>query len=694
MAKDEKNIVIDKGKWQISEMWKTEDWWAIWLGFIILAAGAVMYLGMGESYEYKAKFDKKTNKYKTIMSHDKPVEGKKGVFIATPKKDLPGLVAKKKTYTTKLENKEIPYYPMGYYKVRSKIKKFQAKNSTTGKAWKEWSKKPHKWSGNPLDAFYMSKDRATAVKKKMKDEEKKLLAKIEKKESVMMVEMQAAKKKSEKLEIQAKFIKKDLAGLLMASKNMGLTKKVISAAKKKAKKADDAAKVAEYKDKSLNVIAELAIKNWADKSLMKKGVKKKGVVMEKDHGQWWQLLVLMGGMGIFFGFGKMVMGENIGKFLGGFTFVFILAVLAFLISNQVNIKGSGIGYAAWAILLGLIVSNTVGTPGFAKPAVQTEYYIKTGLVLLGAKILFGKLTTIGEPGIFVAWIVTPTVLLSTFWFGQKILKMESKELNITIAADMSVCGVSAAIATAAACRAKKEELTLAVGLSLVFTAVMMVVMPAIINGYFHIGIDYSGAGNHYQSEILGGAWMGGTIDATGAVAAAGAFLGDTALFVAATIKMIQNILIGVIAFFVAIYWTTKVEATKTGEKPGLMEVWYRFPKFVIGFIVASIFFSLVSGSVGTELAHTTVDKGVIKGMSDLFRGWFFALAFVSIGLQTNFRELAHQFKGGKPLILYVCGQSLNLILTLGMAYLMFYVFFPESLGEISGDLELIKMLSK
>ena len=110
---------------------------------------------------------------------------------------------------------------------------------------------------------------------------------------------------------------------------------------------------------------------------------------------------------------------------------------------------------------------------------------------------------------------------------------------------MSVCGVSAAIATAAACRAKKEELTLAVGLSLVFTSIMMIVMPAFIKAT-SVGMQ----------QILGGAWMGGTIDATGAVAAAGAFLGEKALYVAATIKMIQNVLIGVIAFFVAVYLTT------------------------------------------------------------------------------------------------------------------------------------------
>lgn len=186
----------------------------------------------------------------------------------------------------------------------------------------------------------------------------------------------------------------------------------------------------------------------------------------------------------------------------------------------------------------MLISNTVGTPEWVKPAVQTEFYIKTGLVLLGAEVLFGKILSIGLPGIFVAWVVTPIVLTCTYWFCQRVLGFPSKTLNITISADMSVCGVSAAIATASACRARKEELTLAVGLSMVFTAVMMVAMPAFIKA---VGMP----------DVLGGAWIGGTIDATGAVAAAGAFLGDRALYVAATVKMIQNVLIGVIAFAVA-----------------------------------------------------------------------------------------------------------------------------------------------
>ncbi|MDL2272685.1 YeiH family protein, partial [Desulfovibrio sp. OttesenSCG-928-I05] len=379
------------------------------------------------------------------------------------------------------------------------------------------------------------------------------------------------------------------------------------------------------------------------------------------------MLVFMFICGLIFSIGIKFMGFSVPKYLIGFTFIFGIGVLAFFLGNQVTFRKYGVGSEAWAIILGLLIANTVGTPSFAKPAVQTEFYIKTGLVLLGASVLFDKIVAIGIPGIFVAWVVTPIVLVTTYMFGQKVLKMESKTLNIVISADMSVCGTSAAIATAAASRAKKEELTLAIGISLTFTAIMMVVMPIIIKA---VGMP----------EVLAGAWIGGTIDATGAVAAAGAVLGDKAMYVAATIKMIQNVLIGVTAFFVAVYWTTKVDRVE-GQKVSAMEIWHRFPKFVIGFLIASITCSLLSQSLG-DLAKPLLEAGALSGMLNPLRSWFFVFAFVSIGLATNFREFAPYFKGGKPVILYICGQSLNLLLTITMAYIMFYVVFPDITASI------------
>lgn len=382
-----------------------------------------------------------------------------------------------------------------------------------------------------------------------------------------------------------------------------------------------------------------------------------------------QLLGTLGvfiAIGILFAVANQLRGKSGWRFLEAFPPVFLLATIAYAMSTQAVVNAYNLEYALWALLLGLIISNTVGTPDFFRPAIMTEFYIKTGLVLLGAEVLMNRLLALGLPGVFVAWVVTPIVLISTYWFGQKVLKMESRSLNMVISADMSVCGVSAAIATAAACKAKKEELSLAIGMSLTFTVIMMVVMPALIKA---LGMD----------EVLGGAWLGGTIDSTGAVAAAGAVLGDRALEVAATVKMIQNILIGVTAFCVAVYWVTYVERDPSGDKPSLMEIWYRFPKFVIGFIFASLLFSILQA---TLVGGPEVIDAVIGGSTKTFRSWFFCLAFVSIGLETNFRQLLPYLRGGKPLLLYLCGQTLNLILTLAMAWLMFKVIFRDMIDRV------------
>jgi uncharacterized integral membrane protein (TIGR00698 family) len=376
--------------------------------------------------------------------------------------------------------------------------------------------------------------------------------------------------------------------------------------------------------------------------------------------------LLPGVLGVFLisvaAFGAVVraMGRRFRPFAAGFCVVFLLAVLAFMLAGHQVVAHYHLEYVLWALVVGLAISNTVGTPRWIQSAACTEFYIKTGLVLLGAEVLFHRLLALGLPGIFVAWTVTPIVLITTFWFGQRVLRIESPSLNMVISADMSVCGVSAAIATGAACRADRGELSLAIGMSLTFTVVMMVVMPLFIKA---VGM----------SSVLGGAWIGGTIDSTGAVVAAGAILGDDARDVAATVKMIQNVLIGVVAFFVAVYWVFRVERPEDGTHPSVWEIWVRFPKFILGFVGASVVFSLLIAVLPDGQAVVNASNDVSKNL----RAWFFCFGFVSIGLQSNFRELASHLKGGKPLILYVLGQSFNLCLTLLMAWLMFEKVFPH-----------------
>jgi uncharacterized membrane protein YadS len=560
-----------------SNLWTLEDYWAIWLGALLLAIGLLIFLPNPPA-EMHSKLDQ----------HNAALER---------------------------EVERAPFRSIAWNEAAAAKGRLRARDGELARTIGAYLARPGAWAADPVRSFYRGEETAAAER-------------------------------------------------AAAAANHETARQASAMARARAEEAEASAAAAGFRDVGLNQRAQAEIAAWREAVDAEAGAR--AGASGRAYNLVPGLIVLCVGVALFFAIGMPFMGREVLPFLAGFPFVFFIATLASFLAAQETINAWGLEYVLWAIGLGLLISNTVGTPGWVMPAVQTEYYIKTGLVLLGASILFGKILLIGQAGVFVTWVVTPIVLVCTFWFGQRVLKMTSKTLNITISADMSVCGVTAAIATAAACRAKKEELTLAVGMSVAFTAVMMFVMPAFIKAV-------------EMHHVLGGAWMGGTIDSTGAVVAAGALLGDTAMYVAGTIKMIQNVMIGVVAFAVAAYWCTKVERTpgvELGLGSALREIWYRFPKFVLGFVGASIVFSLIYEAMGHEAGRVMLDEGVVRGWTTPLQSWFFCLAFVSIGLATNFRELGRYFKGGKPLILYVCGQSFNILLTLIVAYLMFFVIFP------------------
>ncbi|MDD6088011.1 MAG: putative sulfate exporter family transporter [Desulfovibrionaceae bacterium] len=366
-------------------------------------------------------------------------------------------------------------------------------------------------------------------------------------------------------------------------------------------------------------------------------------------GLLWKLILTFVIFGILFTVSNALQGISARKYVPAFLGLFVLAVIVRFISAEYTLHH----YLEWAffsLLVGLIVANTVGVPNWLRPAVQTEFYIKAGLVIMGFSVLFSNIVNFGLYGLGIAWLVTPVVILFMWWFGTRVLKMSNKPFVITIATATSVCGTSAAIAVGAASRAKKDDLSLAVSISIIFTVLMMVFEPIIIRT---LGLG----------EIMGGALIGGTVDSTGAVTVAGTALGPTAQTVAVLVKSIQNILIGFIAFAVAIFFATGADS---GEKRnvGIGEIWYRLPKFILGFFIASL---LASFFFVPEYGKETV-SGINKVLGQ-YKNWAFVLAFTSIGLETNFRELKEQFRGGKPLTLYVVGQTFNIILTFAAVWL-------------------------
>lgn len=355
-------------------------------------------------------------------------------------------------------------------------------------------------------------------------------------------------------------------------------------------------------------------------------------------------------LGVLFTAGVKLQGGKVREYLPAFAALFVLAVVVRLISAEFTLNRY-LEWAFWALIVGLLISNTVGVPAWIRPAIRTEFYIKTGLVVMGFSVLFSNIAKFGLYGLGIAWGVTPIVIIFMWWFGTKVLKIDNKPLVITIASATSVCGTSAAIATGAAAGAKKNDLGIAISISIIFTILMMVFEPMIIKA---VGM----------SNLMGGALIGGTVDSTGAVVLAGNALGPEGEQAAVLVKSIQNILIGFIAFFVALFFATKIDKD-SGRKVGAGEIWTRFPKFILGFFVAS----LVASFIIQPLAGSA-DVKAINSVLDQYKNWAFVLAFTSIGLDTNFREIAKQLHGGKVLWLYVVGQIFNIVLTFFVVWLL------------------------
>ena len=355
-------------------------------------------------------------------------------------------------------------------------------------------------------------------------------------------------------------------------------------------------------------------------------------------------LYLLIGLWILGAIGMAFMGLSVGKFTAGFPIVFILSAFSFFVAGNSAVGYYGLEVVFWALIFGLIISNIFGVPEWLKTAIKTEFFIKIGLVLLGAEVLFTTVAKVGAYGMLQAIIVIFAVFYVCIWVAKK-MGLDDEFASI-LGAAVSICGVSAAIAAGGAVKGDQKKVSHTISLVLLCAIPMLIFQPLIAKW---VGM----------APAVAGAWIGGTIDTTGAVVAAGAIAGPQAMEVAVVVKMAQNVLIGLAAFLLALWFTFK--GKQIGEKPGAMEIWFRFPKFVVGFIIASIVFSFFM----SEAAAKAV-TGVTAGL----RGWWFTLAFLCIGLETKFKELV-AMGGGRPAATFLIAQAFNIIWTLLFAYLIF-----------------------
>jgi len=346
--------------------------------------------------------------------------------------------------------------------------------------------------------------------------------------------------------------------------------------------------------------------------------------------------------------GASLLGKSVKSLLIVFPSVYVLTMLALIFAGNSLVKDYNLEAVIFSLAIGLVISNFFNLPDWFKSALSTELYVKIGLILLGTTVIFGDILKAGSLGLIQALVVVISVWYFAFWVCKK-LKID-KEMALMLSSAVSICGVSAAIATSGAIKGDSKKLSYIISLVLITAIPMMIFMPYLAD---KMGL----------SQEVTGAWLGGSIDTSGAVAASGSLVGEEALKISTIVKFSQNVLLGIAAFAISIYWSysKSVDDETKKEKPTLKIIWERFPKFVLGFIFASLLFSFFI-SPETNVA--------VKGSLKFIQGLWFTLAFTSIGLETNFKDLFQQ-DNKKPLYAFLIAQTFNIIVTLIIALLLF-----------------------
>ena len=378
-------------------------------------------------------------------------------------------------------------------------------------------------------------------------------------------------------------------------------------------------------------------------------------------------LALLGAFLILFTLVISFIGQKAKEFIPSFIFVFILSTIVYTIGNWDQASRYNLEPPLMALILGLIISNLAGLPRWLDAGFRVEFYIKLGIVLLGATLPFTLIIWAGPVAILQASIVSLVTFLVIFFTARK-LGLDHR-LAAVLGAGGAVCGVSASIAVAGAVRAKKEHPPIAISL-VVFWAIILIFALPLVSRMLHLPTGVAGA------------WIGTSefADAAGLAAAqsygglAGTDLNiagtpDQALASYTLIKVIgRDMWIGIWAFILALIAVTVWERSETNSKVQLGQIWWRFPKFIIGFLIASVLTTLIVRGYTLVDYNKLVKPSLIVPITAL-RTWVFTFSFFSIGLTTRFRELAKA--GLKPFFAFTVGVIVNLILGYILSVLVF-----------------------
>ena len=394
----------------------------------------------------------------------------------------------------------------------------------------------------------------------------------------------------------------------------------------------------------------------------------------KTHGlQFAALFVLWA---VAFGIGAAALGIKISRFLPAFLLVYLAAGSIYFLGLWDQAAHYNLEPPLVALGLGLLVSNTVGVPRWLEPGLRVEFYIKTGIVLLGAALPLTLIAWAGPVAIVQAAIVS----LATFGviYAAAVRLGLDRRLAATLGTGGAVCGVSGAIAVGGAVGARKQEVSVAISLVVFWAIIMIFVLPLLARAL-------------HLSTGVAGAWIGTSefADAAGLAAAQtyGGYAGnvpgiagnpDAAVSAFTLMKVIgRDMWIGVWAFVLSLIATTRWERTGVQNKSSAGEIWNRFPKFVLGFLIASAVVTLVTRGFDYAAYKKEVLPALV-GPLQAFRTWAFTFAFLSIGLTTRVREFASI--GARPFYAFTLGVIVNVILGFVLSTQVFAEFWNK-LGQ-------------
>jgi len=370
---------------------------------------------------------------------------------------------------------------------------------------------------------------------------------------------------------------------------------------------------------------------------------------------------------VLFGVSTAVMGIKPVKFIPSFIFLYILSVIMFAVGGWVNAQKFNLEPPLVALIVGLIIANVVPLPAWLTEGFRVEYYIKTGIVLLGATFPITLVASAGPVALLQATIVSVCTCLTIMYVATRFFGLD-RRFAAVLGMGGSVCGVSASMAAASAVGAKKEHLYASVTLVVVWALVMILALPFVARAL------------HLPAGVAG-AWIGTSefADAAGFAAATsyGHMVGnENAAIQAFTLMKVigRDMWIGIWSFIFALIACLKWEKEECGVRPNAMEIWWRFPKFVIGFFVASIFMTAITAGFPAAEFKKVVQPNLIAPISAL-RTWTFIFCFLSIGLTTRFREL--KATGWKPFGAFTIGVAVNVVLGFLLSTIAFQSFWSK-----------------